>query len=161
MIKKCPKCHSDDTKKRGKERGIQTYSCNNCGRRFRNERRIKTDLRQKLWNDYVFGKQTLRELSRDYNLDKRSIRDLLDTYIPPSKIHSPRIVNIIADAFYLGERMEHTSWCPLVFRDPILKENLWWSFFKTETTRSYEQGKEELLKLGYDIKSITGDPSSI
>lgn len=124
MLKKCPNCHSIDTKKRGKERGIQTYSCNVCTRRFRNERREKVDLQKELWNDYVFGKQTLRELSRDYDLDKRTVKHVLDQYEAPEKIHAPRHVHIVADAFYIGERLEHTCWYSLVFKDPKRKENL-------------------------------------
>jgi Zn ribbon nucleic-acid-binding protein len=157
MLKKCPNCHSDDTKKRGKERGIQTYSCNICGRRFRNERREKTDLEKELWNEYVFGKQTVRELSRDYDMDKRVVKERLDKYTAPEKTHAPRKINLIADAFYIGERLEHTSWCPLVFRDHKRKEDLWWDFFNTETTVAYEQGRKALESLGYEIKSITGD----
>ena len=157
MLKKCPNCHSDNTKKRGKERGIQTYSCNVCGRRFRNERREKTDLEKELWNDYVFGKQTIRELARDYHVDKRTVRDHLNTYKAPNKTHNPRRINLVVDAFYLGEKTEYTSWCPLVFRDPKRKENLWWDFFDHETTRSYEEGRKALESLGYEIVSITGD----
>jgi len=40
---------------------LQTYSCNDCGRRFRNEREEKTSLEKEIWNEYVFEKQTLRE----------------------------------------------------------------------------------------------------
>ncbi len=107
MLKKCPNCHSDNTKKRGKER------------------REKKDLEKELWNDYVFGKQTLRELARDYNMDKRVVREHLDTYKAPEKTHTPRKINLVADALYFEERTEDTSWCPLVFRDPKRKENLW------------------------------------
>jgi hypothetical protein len=45
----------------------------------------------------------------------------------------------------------------VVFRDPIKKENLWWTCAKTETTSVYLQGRETLESLGYTILSVTGD----
>ena len=64
---------------------------------------------------------------------------------------------MVADATYFGERTELTSWCSIVFRDPKMKENLWWDFFNTETTSGYVKGREYLENLGYTILSITGD----
>ena len=64
---------------------------------------------------------------------------------------------MIADALYFGERTEDTSWCAVCFRDPKRKENLWWSFGKTETTSIYLQGRAYLENLGYTILSVTGD----
>ena len=61
------------------------------------------------------------------------------------------------DALYFGERTEDTSWCAVCFRDPKRKENLWWSFGKTETSSIYLQGKLYLENLGYIILSVTGD----
>jgi hypothetical protein len=61
------------------------------------------------------------------------------------------------DALYFGERTEDTSWCAVCFRDPKRKENLWWSFAKTETTSIYLQGRLYLENLGYTILSVTGD----
>ena len=61
------------------------------------------------------------------------------------------------DATYWGERLEHTSWCSVVARDPNAKENLWWNFFDTETTSAYRQCRDDLEKLGYQIISVTGD----
>lgn len=45
----------------------------------------------------------------------------------------------------------------MVFRDPRLKENLWWTFGETETTSIYLEGRTHLEALGYEIKSVTGD----
>jgi hypothetical protein len=61
------------------------------------------------------------------------------------------------DALYFGERKEDSSWCAVVFRDPKRKENLWWSFTKSETTSIYLQGRAYLENLGYKILSVTGD----
>lgn len=155
--KKCPNCGSIDTKKRGTERGLQTWSCNDCKHRFRNERREKIDLQKSLWKEYVFEKQTLRELKLKHHYDKRTLRQYLDKYQPPDKTHFPRNINLIADALYFGERKENTGWCVVAFRDLKRKENLWWDFEKTETTSIYLKGRDYLEKLGYKILSVTGD----
>jgi hypothetical protein len=139
------------------EVGLQTYSCNQCGRRFRNERREKTSLEKEIWNEYVFEKQTLRELKEKHHQDKRTLKNVLNQYEAPKKIHDPRPVNLVVDALYFGERTEDTSWCAVCFRDPKRKENLWWSFGKTETTSIYLQGRIYLENLGYTILSVTGD----
>ncbi len=85
------------------------------------------------------------------------MRNLLNNYKAPEKTHFPRKINLVVDALYFGERKEKTSWCPIAFRDPKKKENLWWNFFKTETTSAYSEGKDYLEKLGYEILSVTGD----
>lgn len=136
---------------------MQTYSCNDCATRFRNERRTRIQLQRELWKEYVFKKQTVRELAHDRVLDKRTIRSLLDGYTPPKKVHTPRSVHLLVDALYFGERLEETSWCAVVFRDRERKEDLWWDFATRETTELYLKGRGVLTKLGYTILSVTGD----
>ena len=156
-LKQCLKCGSFNTKRRGKEKGLQTWSCNKCGRRFRNQRRRNPAFGKAIWSQYVFGKQTLRELKYQHRKDKRTLRIILQTYTAPPKTHVPRKVNVVADALYFGERKEHTSWCVIVIRDPTRKENLWWGFFDTETTSAYRTGRDDLEQRGYEIMSVTGD----
>lgn len=105
----------------------------------------------------MFRKQTFRELKNDHGGDWRSIKKHFEQYQAPEKKHEPRKINLVADALYFGERMEKTSWCPICFRDPKRKENLWWGFFETETASAYLEGKECLEKSGYQILSATGD----
>jgi len=136
---------------------LQTYSCNKCHSRFRNSRREKTVLQKTLWQEYVFEKQTLRELKIEHLLDKRTIKDLFLAYAPPEKEHLPRRVNVVADSLFFGERTNETSWCVSVIRDPIRKENLWWQFAETESTSLYQEGRRYLEERGYEIASVTGD----
>lgn len=63
----------------------------------------------------------------------------------------------MVDATYFGERLEETSWCVAVLRDPRAKENLAWEFAQTETTSLYLGLKEQLLAEGYTIRSVTAD----
>jgi hypothetical protein len=110
-----------------------------------------------LWERYVFGKQTVRELAKHFNKDRRTTKSLLEKYTPKQKQHHPRLVHLIVDATYFGERKEETCWCVVVARDMYKKEDLWWSFTKTETASVYRQMREELEALGYIIISVTGD----
>lgn len=81
----------------------------------------------------------------------------MDAYQPSRKQHNPRSVHLVVDATYWGERTEQTSWCSVVARDPVTKENLWWGFEQTERTLIYRQCRDDLEKLGYQIISVTGD----
>ncbi len=128
-----------------------------CNTRFRNKRREKVAFQKRIWKEYVFNKQTIRELCDTYGGDWRTYEKYLEAYQAPEKIHRPRKINLVADATYFGERTELTSWCSIVFRDPKMRENLWWDFFNTETTSGYIRGREYLEKLEYVILSITGD----
>lgn len=81
----------------------------------------------------------------------------LETYIPPRKQHHPRRIHLLVDATYFGERTNATSWCVIVLKDADTSEDLWWSFFETETTSAYHAGRIALQELGYRILSVTGD----
>jgi hypothetical protein len=94
---------------------------------------------------------------REMDHDKRTIRKLFTAYTPPVKQHRPRAIHLVADATYFGERLEETSWCVAVLRDPRVKENLAWEFAATETTSLYVHLKEQLLAHGYAICSVTAD----
>jgi len=92
-----------------------------------------------------------------YDKDKRTIRKVLEIYIPPIKIHNPRPVHIIVDATYFGERKEKTDWCVLVARDHEAGEDLAWLFADTESTSAYADLRAQLEDTGYTILSVTGD----
>ena len=61
------------------------YGCKECGRRFNNERRKKPKLIKKLWFFFVFGKQTVRELSILFKKDTRVIKRILHEIVLPKK----------------------------------------------------------------------------
>ena len=138
-------------------RGVQRYLCLICDRKFSGRRRDKRVLTKQLWKEYVFGKQTIDQLSDRLSMDKRSVRGLLNQYTPPDKIHHPRPVHLIVDATYFGERKEGKSWCAIVAREAKQKEDLAWSFCDRETTYEYVLIRERLEVLGYTILSVTGD----
>jgi hypothetical protein len=118
---------------------------------------MQTVFQKELWQLYVFGKQTIRELALTFNKDRRTLRLLLNAYIPKTKRHEPRSINLVVDGTYFGERTEATSWCVVVARDAKTKENLWWTFSSAETTTVYRLMRTELEQLGYTVCSVTGD----
>lgn len=160
MIRKtkiCPDCNSKNTIKKGKEDGKQSYKCKDCNSRFRNESRKVNILDKEMWFDFVFHKQTVRELEEKYSLSKNSIVRILHKHTLKEKVHKTREVYLSVDATYFGKRKLGTSWGVIVFRDNILKENLWWKVIKNESMKDYLEGKDYLESLGYVIKGVTVD----
>lgn len=143
--------------RKGRREGLQKYFCKSCNRYFSNSERRKCVKEKDIWIDYVFHKQTIRELVLKYRLDKKTIHKYLLDYKVKEKKHSPRKVRLLVDALYFGSRLEKTTWCVVVFRDRLTKEDLWWEFSDTEREFVYLKGRKELERLGYEIPSVTGD----
>ncbi len=62
---------------------------------------------------------------------------------------------------YFGNRIDKTTWCVILFRDSLTKENIWWEFTNQESEFIYLKGRREIEKLGYKILSVTGDGLSL
>jgi transposase-like protein len=151
--KYCPNCGSSNTKKRGMENGIQSYSCNDCKRRFRNKRTHKLFEENIFWNEFVFHKQTVREIIQRYGINKKTILKYLNAFQIKKKVnHNPRPIYLVIDATYFLKRKNGKSWGVILFRDAEKKENLWWKFVKHESQLDYLEGN-----LGYKILSVTTD----
>lgn len=153
----CRSCSCTEVVKNGHARGVQTYWCKLCKKKFSSKRRRTNVLQKQIWKDYVFHKQTVRELSEMHGKDRRTIRSLLYSYEQPEKKHHPRAIHIVVDATYFGERKENTSWCVVVARDHESGEDLVWRFADTESTSVYREIREALETCGYTIQSVTGD----
>jgi hypothetical protein len=109
-----------------------------------------------LWNSYVFGKQTLRELSEDTNISKRTLKRKFEKLHTFEKQHNPRLIHLVVDATFFGKR-NPKQWGVIVFRDWNKKENLWWKFVDEETVSAYVEGKDFIEAQGYRILSVTCD----
>lgn len=155
--KKCPLCNGTNVIKKGKQDRVQRYLCKNCGRKFRNGRKRKQILSRYIFDNFVFGKQTIREIKETHSLDKKTIKSVLKKYQNKEKIHKPREIYLVIDATYFGKRKEGTSWGVILFRDYLKKENLWWKFVDQERVRYYLEGKNFIEDKGYVIKSVTSD----
>ena len=100
-------------------------------------------------------RQTLKQLSAKYNSSISWIVKQRDAYIVDIKVHNPRAVNLVCDATFYGKRKDKLG--TLVFKDAESKEILIWKHVESETIKDYKYLKEELLSLGYIIKSATLD----
>lgn len=154
----CKFCRSSHVVKIGKQDGVQRYLCRVCKKKFRNQRKAKNILTGNIFDDFVFRKQTIRELIDVYQLDKKTIVKYLDSITVKKKNdHVPREIYLVVDATYFGKRKEGSSWGVILFRDSIKKENLWWKYVKNERVIDYMEGKDYLESIGYVIKSVTAD----
>ena len=88
-IKKCSFCESDQVIKKGKRRNIQRYQCEHCGKNFQNKKR-KSKFQNKLWNEYVHGKQTAQQLGNKYNKSRQWVLSQLNDI----NVDDKRIINI-------------------------------------------------------------------
>lgn len=156
--KYCPKCGSSETIKKGFKDRIQIYKCKNCNHKFHNHKRKSNIDTDAIWNEYVFHKQTIRELVELFDLDKKTVKTYLESYTVAEKDdHNPRDIYLVVDATYFGKRKEGTSWGVILFRDSKEKENLWWKFVDHESFDHYLEGRLFLERKGYIIKSVTMD----
>ncbi|KAB7880552.1 transposase [Poseidonibacter ostreae] len=78
-----------------------------------------------------------------------------DEYIVDEKVHNPRAVNLVCDATFYGKRKDKLG--TLVFKDVESKEILIWKHIQSEVVQDYRYLKEELIRLGYTIISVTLD----
>ena len=112
--------------------------------------------KEELWDEFVFSKQTLRELSGLHNYSKMQLKRIFTEILKEEKMHNPRAINLVVDATFFGKK-ETEQWGVVVFRDAILKENLWWEFVSDEKVESYQRGRFSLLSLGYVFNAVTCD----
>lgn len=149
-VKTCPYCDSKKCVRKGFQDGHQRWKCTNCGKKFQANKTAPVDV-QGLFCLYVFNKQTLTELSDTHSIRTKDIQLSFDEVVLPAKVHTPRPIALTVDATFFG------SFCVIVLRDAVKKENLWWAFAEDEYTLYYERGKNHLLSLGYTFVSVTAD----
>lgn len=125
------------------------YKCHACGRQFLGGDRLE---KEKVWAEYISGKQTYSQLSEKYGCSKRTIQRLLDSYrvIIPEKI--PRKVIVLMDTTYWGK-----NFGVMLFKDAITKENLLKYYVSSESTFLYKRGIEQLKSQGFTIAGIVCD----
>lgn len=138
-------------KKNGKPRGVQWYKCRECRHSFQASRRKRRQV-EKLWNKYVWGKQTLAQVGEDAGVSARTVRRRLDTFSPSQAALTPQPTVIIADTTFWGR---HYGVC--VFRSPTLKRNLWWNEVPSEKQAHYIYGRKILESRGWTLTGAVID----
>lgn len=153
--KKCIKCSSLNVIKKGFNKDkVQRWKCKDCKKIFQANRKAPPKT-EELFYSFAFHKQTLKELSTAYHTRSTEVQRSIDEYVLPTVIHTPREIYLQVDGTYFGSK--DNQFCVIVFRDYLKKENIWWTFDKTETEFSYRKGKMYLESLGYIIKGIVSD----
>jgi hypothetical protein len=152
MSKKCPYCGSYKTKKKGfYNNQRQRYRCNSCGRQFQNHSRNKR-LEKTIWKQYVYQRQTIRQLAAKYKRGKNCIRaHLLNVPIKEQR-HVPQPIVAIADVTFFKR-----NFGVCVIRAPHLRTNIYAQEVQTESVDAYKQGRINLEERGYTIKAIVWD----
>ena len=102
-LKKCFFCKKGVVIKKGKRNGLTRYFCKNCKKSFTNKRK-PTRLTNKIFKEYLYGKQTLKQLSTKYKKSINWIKDQIDSYEIKKRKRNPRRVVLICDATFLGKR---------------------------------------------------------
>jgi hypothetical protein len=141
--------------KNGWRERVQRYKCFSCGFRFQNKNRAKR-FENKIWNEYVFKKQTLSELSHDYDYSIRSLQQKIKDHelIEPRKLEPKEIILVIDTTYFDGFGV-------MLFRCARHRENLLWYFiYENETVALYLTGIAELESQGYVILAIVFDGKS-
>lgn len=158
--KKCVNCLSTEVIKKGKQGVIQRWFCKKCNLKFQANKK-PLPKKEEVFCSFVFNKQTLTELNEVYHIGTRKIQKLIDECVLKEKIHNPRKIYLVVDGTYFGKKNTKNSFCLIVFRDPKLKEDLWWKFCDTEKKSYYIEGRRYLENLGYEIVSVTADGLSL
>lgn len=138
-------------KKNGKREHAQRYRCTYCGFQFQGKRRPKHAYLN-LWNEYVWGKQTLDQLSNTYGIDIKTVQKRLDAVKRKRDPISPRSLVFVADVsfFSRGDGV-------LVVRSPKLRRNIVWSFVKGENPSVYRDARSILESEGFVFLGVVLD----
>ena len=105
-----------------------------------------------LWHDYVFGKQTVFQLSERYDISKNTVRRKLDTVRIPHIISSSKQIVLLIDTTYWGR-----NFGVVVFKDWCTKRILWRKFVRYETLSDYKEGIDWLENHRFKIEGIVCD----
>jgi hypothetical protein len=107
---------------------------------------------QKLWKDYVDGKQTLIQLGGKDGRSHVWVRERLDAVSIPMPDIAPQPSVFITDTTFWGRRY---SVC--VFRSHDLKKHVWWHEVEGEHMAHYRYGRAILEERGWTFKAAVVD----
>lgn len=108
---------------------------------------------ERLWKEYVEGKQTYSQLSEKYRCSIRTIQRHLDKIKEKEFEKQSREVLVLMDTTY----WRRGRFGLMLFKDSITGENLLKYYVKYETNALYYEGIEELKSKGYKIVAIVCD----
>lgn len=143
---------SRHTAKIGFHRGRQRFKCFTCGKKFQNNKRERSRFTKQLWQEYVWGKQNLRELSYAHGKSIPWIHGQIKTYDPTNEPLKPQPIVLIADGFFFRVGVG-----VMLFRAAHLHQNIHWFSIGWETIADYGKGIEYLAHQGWTIQALVCD----
>jgi len=146
----CKKCLWTKVIKYWKFRWKQRYLCKYCNTTFENEKRI-WNLWKKIFNDYVFWKQTYLQLKEKYCKSIKSIQKIIDEYVLTPWYQEISSIVLLIDTTYFWN-----FWI-MWFKDYESKNILKVKIVKNETNDDYKNWIRELQKEWWIIKAIVCD----
>ena len=135
--------------KYGVQKGIQRYKCASCGKVFQGGTRLN---REKIWEEYTYGKQTYAQLAERYGCSIKTIQRCIDKVKTVGETTFPCVANVLMDTTYFGRKFG-----VMVFKDSITGQILFKQYVKQETNKLYLQGIEEIARRGIRIQAIICD----
>jgi hypothetical protein len=105
-----------------------------------------------LWREYVFGKQTVFQLSERYGISQSTVRRKLDGIRVRHIISSSKSVILMIDTTYWG-----CNFGVVVFKDWRTKRVIWRKFVRYETLADYQEGIEWLHEHDFKIDAVVCD----
>jgi hypothetical protein len=118
---------------------------------FQSKRKSKQQ-NQKLWRDYVWGKQNLQQLAKSVGHGHKWVRRRLDETIQNKNEVTPQSTVLIPDTTFFGKK-----YGVCVFRAPNLKKNLWWTEVTKEVMATYYYGRKILEDRGWTFTAVVVD----
>jgi hypothetical protein len=97
------------------------YKCKDCGRQFLGVRRLEA---KAFYSDYLFGKQTIKQLSEKHRVSCKTIQRKLHKYTSQRLISRDKSVVVLMDATYWG-----WNFGVVVFKDFRTKKSFGTSIF--------------------------------
>jgi hypothetical protein len=106
-----------------------------------------------LWQDYVYGKQTYKQLAAKYNISVRTVQRQLDKVIASNCNEvAQKDVIVLMDSTFWGR-----GFGVMVFKDALSKATLYKRYITTEKTLYYIEGLQEIKNKGYRISAVVCD----
>lgn len=130
---------------------MQRYRCLECLKLFQSARRDIGE-NQRLWNEYVDGKQTLAQLAEKHGHSHVWVREHLDAVSVARLATTPVPSVFIADTTFWGR-----TYGVCVFRSAHLKKNIWWHEVAGERMAHYRYGRAILEEKGWTFLAAVVD----
>jgi hypothetical protein len=128
------------------------FKCQDCGSQFVKQYQ-PTKWRGKLFNEYIFGKQTLKQLADKYSKTKKTIQGQLDRHQrknPCPLTAQPIVIGVDCSFFGRGYGI-------VLARCQKLRKNLYWKEITTENREVYEEARRFLEAAGFSIRGVVID----